>query len=124
MLNKRRSAVAAAQRSFRDAWYSADRSALDAANCIAEMLRLRSDANLPIAIGTDLLDTIVLALNASIEARKRLIQAHELTPTVIKQLGLARMFGDVSPCPPTDRGAKLIVLPEARRSADRSGAGE
>ena len=65
------------------------------------MLRIRLDANLPISAGTEMLDKLVGALAANVEARKLFFEAHELTPAVLKQISLERMFGDVSPCPPT-----------------------
>jgi hypothetical protein len=110
MLRNRRNAVDAVRKEFCKAWHSADRAALNGADCIAEMLRVREAANLPINTGTELLEKMVQALNASIEARRSLIEASELAPGVIKQLGLARMFGDVSPCPPTDREARLFIV--------------
>ena len=114
MLRTRKQAFDTIQPLFRAAELSTDRAAADAATCIAEMLRVRQDANLPLGLGTDMLDKLVLALNANVSARKLFIEAHELTPEIIKELGLERMFGDGSPCPPTFRqtGA-LTVVPES-----------
>lgn len=111
MLKQRTEAFHTIQPLFRAAELSTDQAAADAATCIAEMLRVRSHANLPLGIGTEMLDKLVLALNANVNARKLFIEAHELTPDVIRQLGLERMFGDGSPCPPTFRqtGALTIV---------------
>lgn len=113
MLNKRKRAFETIQPLFQAAEQSADRAAADAAACIAEMLRVRQDANLPIGVGTEMLDKLLSALNANVSARKLFIEAHELTPEIVKQLGLERMFGDGSPCPPTFRqtGA-LTIVPE------------
>jgi hypothetical protein len=61
-----------------------------------------------------MLDKLVEVLNANVNARRLFIEAHALTPEVVKQLGLERMFGDVSPCPPTDyphRQHALAVVP-------------
>jgi len=112
MLRQRKQAFETIHPLFRAAELSTDQAAADSATCIAEMLRVRIESNLPIAIGTDMLDKMVLALNSNVQARKLFIEAHALTPEVIKQLGLERMFGDGSPCPPTDRrhwGAAEVV---------------
>jgi len=112
MLNKRKQAFETIRPLFRAAELSTDQAAADAATCIAEMLRARIEANLPINTGTDMLDKLVEALNANVSARRLFIEAHALTPEVVRQLGLERMFGDGSPCPPTDRrewGAAEVV---------------
>lgn len=115
MLKKRTEAFHTIQPLFRAAELSTDQAAADAATCIAEMLRVRAEANLPINVGTDMLDKLVLALNANVNARKLFIEAHELTPEIVRQLGLERMFGDGSPCPPTFRQmGELTVVPVDR----------
>lgn len=112
MLKKRTEAFHTIQPLFVAAEQSADRAATDAAACIAEMLRVREEANLPINVGLDMLDKLVLALKANVAARRHVIEAHGLTPEVIKELGLERMFGDGSPCPPTFRQrGELTVVP-------------
>ena len=117
MLKSRKQAFDQVQPLFRAAEHSTDRAAADAATCIAEMLRVRADANLPMAVGTQMLDKLVLALNANVNARKLFIEAHELTPEILKELGLERMFGDVSPCPPTDRPKFALSVVEERSAA-------
>lgn len=112
MLKKRTEAFHTIQPLFQAAELSADRAAADAATCIAQMLRVREEANLPITIGLDMLDKLVLALKANVTARRHFIEAHGLTPDLIKELGLERMFGDGSPCPPTfRRTGELTVVP-------------
>lgn len=112
MLKKRTEAFHTIQPLFVTAELSADRAATDAATCIAEMLRVRAEANLPSAVGLDMLDKLVLALGANVSARRHFIEAHGLTPEVIRQLGLERMFGDGSPCPRTFRQTgELSVVP-------------
>lgn len=115
MLKQRKQAFDTIQPLFLAAEVSVDRAAADAATCIAEMLRVRADANLPLGVGTEMLDKLVQALGANVSARKLFIEAHELTPEVVKELGLERMFGDGSPCPPTFRqiGALSVVLDSA-----------
>lgn len=111
MLKKRTEVFHTIQPLFVAAELSADRAAADTASCIAAMLRVRQEADLPIAIGLDMLDKLVLALGANMSARRHFIEAHSLTPDVVKELGLERMFGDGSPCPPTfrQRGEATIV---------------
>lgn len=101
MLKQRKEAFHTIQPLFQAAENATDRAAADNAICIAEMLRVRIEANLPIAAGTEMLDKLVEALTANVSARKAFIEAHALTPQLIKELGLERMFGDISPCPPT-----------------------
>lgn len=114
MLKQRKAAFDAVQPLFQAAEASADRAAADAASCIAEMLRVRGEAGLPIATGTEMLDKLVLALNHNVHARKHFIEAHALTPSLVKEIGLERAFGDASPCPRTKPMAGLaIVQPEA-----------
>lgn len=103
MLKQRKGAFDTIQPLFQAAENATDRAAADNAICIAEMLRVRIEANLPIATGTEMLDKLVEALTANVCARKAFIEAHALTPQLIKELGLERMFGDISPCPPTRR---------------------
>ncbi len=101
MLKIRKDAFETIHPLFRAAELSTDLAAADAATCIARMLTIRAEANLPITAGTDMLDKLVAALNANVTARRLFIEAHALTPAVIKELGLERMFGDESPCPKT-----------------------
>ncbi len=111
MLKKRKEAFETVQPLFQAAETSADLAAADAAICIAEMLKVRADANLPLGVGTDMLDKLVAALTANVTARRLFIEAHALTPAVVRELGLERMFGDESPCPKTEiiKGADAVV---------------
>lgn len=115
MLNQRKQAFETIQPLFQAAEVATDRAAADAATCIAQMLRVRIEANLPLGAGIEMLDKLLAALNANVSARKLFIEAHALTPELVKELGLERMFGDGSPCPPTHRqmGALSIVPSEA-----------
>lgn len=99
MLKKRKEAFETIQPLFQAAETSTDLAAADAATCIAEMLKVRVRANLPLGVGTDMLDKLVAALAANVAARRLFIEAHGLTPAVVRELGLERMFGDLSPCP-------------------------
>lgn len=113
MLKKRKEAFETIQPLFRTAEISTDAAAADAATCIARMLTVRIEANLPIDVGTELLDKLVGALNANVTARRLFIEAHALTPALVKQLGLERMFGDESPCPKTaiiDGGGEVVPI--------------
>lgn len=111
MLQKRKAAFDAVQPLFQAAEASADRAAADAATCIAEMLRVREEAGLPMSAGTDMLDKLVVALNHNVTARKSFIEAHAMTPALVKEIGLERAFGDIHPCPRTRPSAELMVVP-------------
>jgi len=101
MLSQRKQAFEMIQPLFRTAEVQTDQAAADAATLIAEMLRVRQEARLPISAGQDMLEKLVAALGANVAARKLFIEAHSLTPALVKDLGLERMFGDGSPCPKT-----------------------
>lgn len=114
MLQKRKAAFDQVQPLFQAAEASADRAAADAASCIATMLRVREEAGLPMSAGTDMLDKLVLALNHNVTARKSFIEAHAMTPALVKEIGLEKAFGDIHPCPRTNRpSAELTVVPQA-----------
>ena len=114
MLLKRKAAFDAVQPLFQAAEASADRAAADAASCIAEMLRVREVAGLPMSAGTDMLDKLVVALNHNVNARRSFIEAHAMTPALVKEIGLEKSFGDIHPCPRTQRPAgELTVVPHA-----------
>lgn len=68
MLKKRKQAFVTIRPLFRAAELSTGQAAADAATCIAEMLRARIDANLPIDTGTHMLDKLVDALNANVRS--------------------------------------------------------
>ena len=113
MLNHRKQAFETIQPLFRAAEMQTDQAAADAATLIAEMLRVRQQARLPIAAGQDMLDKLVAALGANVAARKLFIEAHALTPALVRDLGLERMFGDGSPCPSSASatgGADIIPI--------------
>lgn len=111
MFLKRKAAFDAVQPLFQAAEESADRAAADTANCIATMLRMRGEAGLPMSAGTDMLDKLVVALNHNVTARKSFIEAHAMTPALVKEIGLERAFGDIHPCPRTRPSADLTVVP-------------
>lgn len=114
MLLKRKAAFDAVQPLFQAAEASADRAATDSATCIAEMLRMREEAGLPMSAGTEMLDKLVVALNHNITARKSFIEAHAMTPALVKEIGLEKSFGDIHPCPRTVRPAgELALVPQA-----------
>ena len=100
MLKERLEAVATVTPLFRQAEYSSDLAAADAAACIAEMLRVRASNNLPIGTAGDMIRMLTEALSAQVRARELFIEAHRLTPDVMNSLGL-RAYGDYPDCPPT-----------------------
>jgi hypothetical protein len=64
--------------------------------------------------GTEMLDKLVVALNHNVTARKSFIEAHAMTPALVKEIGLERAFGDASPCPRTRQpNGALTVVPQA-----------
>ncbi len=114
MLQKRKAAFDQVQPLFQAAEASADRAAADAASCIATMLRVREEAGLPMSAGTDMLDKLVVALNHNVTARKSFIEAHAMTPALVKEIGLEKAFGDASPCPRTRQpNGQLTIVPQA-----------
>jgi len=118
MLSQRKAAFDTVQPLFQAAEASADRAATDAASCIAEMLRVRGEAGLPMSAGTEMLDKLMLALNYNVGARKSFIEAHAMTPSLVKEIGLEKSFGDASPCPSTRRpSGELTVVPSQAQAA-------
>ncbi len=114
MFQKRKAAFDAVQPLFQAAEASVDRAATDNATCIAEMLRLREAAGLPMSTGTEMLDKLVAAFNHSITARRSFIEAHAMTPALVKEIGLEKSFGDASPCPRTRQpNGELTVVPHS-----------
>ncbi|SEH14949.1 hypothetical protein SAMN05428974_1314 [Sphingopyxis sp. YR583] len=113
MFVKRKAAFDTIQPLFQAAEQATDQAATDTAVCIAEMLKARQDANLPMSVGTEMLDKMVQALAAGVDARKHFIEAHALTPTVVKEIGLEKAFGDIHPCPRTRANGELTVVPQA-----------
>lgn len=100
MLKKRMAAVEAVTERFRKAEATSDQVAAETAEAIAEFLRARQRAGVPLGTGRAMLRKMVAALVANVEARDSLIEAHEMTPEIIASIGLTRMWGDGSPCPP------------------------
>lgn len=116
MLKQRKDAFHTIQPLFQAAEHATDRAAADVANCIAQMLRVRQEARLPLSTGTEMLDKMIEVLAANVSARKAIVEAHALTPELIKELGLERMFGDISPCPRTrgvNGGADIVPISTA-----------
>ena len=81
---------------------SIDHAAADWETCVTAVLGARIEANLPITTGKDTFDKRVGAFNVQAGARRQFIGAQEMTPQLIDEMGLERMVGDISPCPPTD----------------------
>lgn len=107
MLKQRMAAVEAVTERFRKAEATSDQVAAETAEAIAEFLRARQRSGVPLGTGRAMLRKMVAALVSNIEARDSLIDAHEMTPEVIESMGLTRMWGDGSPCPPDAREAFL-----------------
>lgn len=101
MRAKRMKAVQTVTPLFQAAEVSIDRAATESAECIAAMLKSRTEGNLPIGTGAEMLRLMTEALAANMRARDLVIQAHQQTPEVIREMGLTRMYGDEYPCPVT-----------------------
>lgn len=113
MLNNRRSAVEAVTPLFRSAEASNDIAAADAASCYAALLRARVDNCLSVTTGAEMIGKMFEAIRAQQLARDLMREAHLTTPDVIRAMGLERMYGDSSPCPPTDNpftSAEIVPL--------------
>ncbi len=102
MLQNRRSAVETVTPLFRSAEESNDLAAADAASCYAALLRARVENHLAVTTGADMIGKMFQAIQAQQMARELMREAHLTTPEVIRSMGLERMYGDSSPCPPTD----------------------
>lgn len=116
MLNNRRSAVETVTPLFRSAEASNDLAAADAATCYAALLRARVDNRLSVTTGAEMIGKLFEAIKAQQHARELMREAHLTTPEVIRAMGLERMYGDSSPCPPTDNpftSAEIVAIPQA-----------
>ena len=114
MLKQRRNAVETCTPLFRQAEATNDMAAADSADCYAALLRARIDARLPITTGADMVRKMFLALQAQQQARELMMEAHLTTPEVLRSMGLERMYGDNSDCPPTEEfwtSASIVPLP-------------
>ena len=116
MLQNRRSAVEAVTPLFHSAEASNDLAAADTASCYAALLRARVDNRLSVMTGAEMIGKMFEAIKAQQQARELMREAHLTTPEVIRAMGLERMYGDSSPCPPTDNpftSAEVVTLPSA-----------
>lgn len=114
MLNRRRAAVETVTPLFHSAEASNDLAAADAATCYAALLRARVDNRLSVTTGAEMIGKLFEAIRAQQHARELMREAHLTTPEVIREMGLERMYGDSSPCPPTDNfftTAEIVGLP-------------
>lgn len=112
MRKQRIEAVQTVMPLFRQAETSTDDAATETANCIAQMLHHRAAANLPIATGVPMLRLLADALSAQIKARELFIEAHQLAPAVVRDMGLERAFGDFRECPPASGELTALRLVE------------
>jgi hypothetical protein len=116
MLKNRMSAVATVAPLFHSAETSNDLAAADAADCYAALLRARVDNRLSVTTGVEMIGKMFEAIKAQQHARDLMREAHLTTPEVIRSMGLERMYGDSSPCPPTDNpftSAEIVSIPKA-----------
>lgn len=100
MLKNRVTAVHAVANAFITAEHSVDRSAADAARCMAIMMEQRANANLPLPTGVEALAQVSRAAALLVEARQALIEAHRHLNDLPRQIGLERMYGKDDNNPP------------------------
>jgi hypothetical protein len=109
MLKDRVSAVHAVANAFIATEAVVDRSATDAARCMAIMMEQRAKANLPLPTGLDALAHVSRAAALLVEARQAFIEAHRCLNEVPRQIGLERMYGKDDNNPPNGPAPSFFV---------------
>ena len=122
MLKARLQAADAVAIDFIKAEGAADRAALLTASCVATMLKVRAEANLPVDTGMLALQLVSDAAADLIRARQRMVEAHAALASVRDQIGLRAhvAYGDEGNCPPVgeptgglrqgDVGVRLAIV--------------
>ncbi|WP_294235183.1 hypothetical protein [uncultured Sphingomonas sp.] len=98
MLKERRLAVENVKAAFLPVERSAETTAALGARCVATMIEERSKANLPIATGAAAMGLVSEALQLSLAARAKFIEAHQLLGSLPSEIGVHSYGGDE--CPP------------------------
>lgn len=109
MLKQRVSAVHLVANAFISAEAVVDRSATEAARCMALMMEQRSAANLPMETGADALAHVARASALLVEARHAFLDAHRCLNDVPRQIGLERMYGKDPNNPPNGPGPSFFT---------------
>lgn len=105
MLNQRLTAARNVRVTFLTAEEAQDAAAIHAARCVLTALEERSASKVPLGTGAEAIAHLSRAAQLSIEARNELILAHPKLAALPEEVGLAKMLGDVGPCPEL-RGSK------------------
>lgn len=110
MLKERRAAIDAVRSAFLPVERSAETTAALGARCIATMIEERAQANLPLATGADAIAMVADAVQLSLAARAKFIEAHAMLGRLPDELGV-RGYG-VDDCPPnkpfTENGLRVV----------------
>ena len=100
MLKERRAAVENVAAAFLPVEKAAESTAALGARCIATMIEERAKANLPINTGADAIALVADAVNLSLAARAKFIEAHALLGRLPDEIGIRNYGGDN--CPPNE----------------------
>lgn len=100
MLKERRTAVENVKAAFLHVEGSAETTAALGARCVATMIEERAKANLPIATGSAAMGLVSEALQLSLAARAKFIEAHQLLGRLPSEIGVSSYGGDE--CPPNE----------------------
>lgn len=98
MLKERRLAVENVKAAFLPVERAAETTAALGARCVATMIEERAKANLPIATGASAMVLVTEALQLSLAARAKFIEAHQLLGDLPAEIGIRSYGGDE--CPP------------------------
>lgn len=98
MLKERRLAVENVKAAFLPVERAAETTAALGARCVATMIEERAKANLPIATGASAMLLVTEALQLSLAARAKFIEAHQLLGDLPAEIGIRSYGGDE--CPP------------------------
>lgn len=100
MLKERRTAVENVKAAFLPVERAAETTAALGARCVATMIEERAKANLPIATGAAAMGLVTEALQLSLAARAKFVEAHLLLSTLPGEIGVTSYGGDE--CPPNE----------------------
>ena len=113
MLKERRAAVDNVKAAFLPVERSAEATAALGARCIATMIEERASANLPLNTGAAAIALVADAVQLSLAARAKFIEAHELLGRLPSKIGVKNFGG--GECPPNEpfTSAELRLVPAA-----------
>lgn len=100
MLKERRTAVENVKAAFLPVERAAETTAAMGARCVAVMIEERAKANLPIATGAAAMSLVIEALQLSLAARAKFVEAHLHLSRLPTEIGISSYGGDE--CPPNE----------------------